>query len=79
MQQNLIIETFASAEELEKTTQIIKKKFHVLKSKTVIIVVDEVEQFHTMEHAEGDNIVMTIDDNLALILPFKHMKNIYYD
>jgi hypothetical protein len=51
----------------------------VLKSKTVIIVVDEVEQFHTMEHAEGDNIVMTIDDNLALILPFKHMKNIYYD
>ena len=46
---------------------------------TGIIVVDEVEQFHTMEHAEGDNIVMTIDDILALILPFKYMKNIYYD
>jgi len=46
---------------------------------TGIIVVDEVEQFHTMEHAEGDNILLTIDDNLALILPFNYMKNIYYE
>ena len=46
---------------------------------TGIIVVDEVAQFHTMEHAEGDNRVMTIDDNLARILPFKYKKNIDYD
>jgi len=51
----------------------------VLKPMTGIIVVDEVEQFHTMEHAEGDNILLTIDDNLALILPFKYKKNINYD